>query len=73
MEPHVPDQLLATLRYQAVRLAELKEQIADGIDRLAQGANPDEVLQHFVQVYGTLCFIHQDIVALLPTNAGAAN
>ncbi len=67
MEPRLPDQLLALLRYQAARLAELREQIAEGIDCLAQGADSDEVLQHFVQVYGTLAFIHQDLVALLAT------
>ncbi len=70
MEPP-PDQLLTALRYHVARLAEIKEQIADGIDLLAELPDTDTVLPLFVQIYGTLAFMHQDLVALLPAQTGA--
>jgi len=60
-----PDQTMAALGYHAARLAELREQLADAVDRLTQLPDTEEVLPQFVQIYGILAFIQQDIDALL--------
>ncbi len=56
---------IADLQFQLARLNELKEQLLDAMEMVAQLPNSAKAEAHLASIYGSLTFICTDLTALL--------